>query len=659
MEGIFGEGLLATSAIVCVSVLGASIGYYYFFKNKDSPQTVTRNVETKRVDEIKKQPQKQSSPKPRPKKDGGLYVKILFGSQTGTAEEFSKTLAEEAANYKFEADVVDLETYTMDDLVNEKFVIFVTATYGDGEPTDNAKDFYQALMSEDHPPDLLSNLQFSVFGLGNKTYQHYNSVGRAIDKRVEELGGKRLYERGEGDDDGSLEQDFNVWKTKFWEAICSKFQLTEIESSNETPVRRAKLEFIDSDIPISSPTLERANDVNTGYDPKKPFTARILVNKELHTALSDRSCRHVELDIGDKIYEPGDHLGIYPQNSKEAIAEFVKVLNIEDILGKTFVLKPVDSGSKNTQPLMGPCTIEYALTHLVELTAVPRQSILKPLLQYVNDPAEKEEFSLLVSEVDAMNKYNHWVKQDQRTLPEIFSHFKSLKPPVDHILEILPRMQPRFYSISSSLKAHPNRVHITSVVVSYTTATGRVHNGVCSSWLSTVVPTEDHQPAVKVFLRKSTFHLPKDPLAPVIMIGPGTGVAPFRGFIQERKFYEKINPLANVLFFGSRHREHDFIYRDEFSEYEQNKIITLLLAFSREQRTKTYVQHKIEEHKDIILQNLDTVYIYVCGDAKNMAKDVHSALVKLLMDHLKVTHEDCENYLKNLSNSGRYQQDVW
>jgi len=598
--------------------------------------------------------------------EGLQKVKIFYGSQTGTAEDFSHKLAAEAKRYKFGPEVIDIEEYETSELSSENFVIFVVATYGEGEPTDNAKAFYDWLISSQEQ-DLLKDVKYTVFGLGNRTYDHFNEMGIYFDRRLEELGAQRIYKLGLGDDDSSLEDDFASWKKGLWPVLVSHFSIEGVDLTSEMSVseRRFRIQFYEKDtkeyhiaMKTQARHLSKKLGSDSAYDIKNPYIGSILVNKELHSPNSDRSCRHIEIDIGNEIsYEPGDHLGVFPENSMSIVEEAAKRLQVD--LSATFSL--FAANAKDPKPFIGPCTVQQALLQWCDLTNPPRKSVLKVFSEYAKDPKEKEELLLLSSETNPQ-PYGKFIKDDFRSVLEVLSYFPSIAIPFDYFLEVIPRLVPRYYSISSALSEHPGRVHITSIVVSFETPTGRKHLGVCSNWLARQLPDNEKYPSVPVFIQKSDFHLPKDPTVPILMIGPGTGIAPFRGFIQERKrIHKQGSPTVNVLFFGCRSRYIDFIYEEELKKTESEGVLRLFVAFSRDQSKKVYVQHKMQEKSALLwdIIHAQKGYCYICGDARAMAKDVHQRLVNVMMEYGKLSTEDAEKYISDLKSSGRYLTDVW
>lgn len=298
------------------------------------------------------------------------------------------------------------------------------------------------------------------------------------------------------------------------------------------------------------------------YDAKNPFLATIRENRELHKS-GGRSCMHIEFDIeGSKMrYEAGDHIAMYPVNARDLVERLGQLCDAN--LDTIFSLINTDTESSKKHPFPCPTTYRTALTHYLEITAIPRTHILKELAEYCSDEKDKEFLkSISSTSVEGKAQYQTWIHDACRNIVHILEDIKSCKPPLDHVCEILPRLQPRYYSISSSAKLHPNMVHVTAVLVEYETKTGRVNKGVATTFLSQKRPSGEESPRVPVFIRKSQFRLPNKTETPIIMIGPGTGLAPFRGFIQERDLCKSEGKTIGdtILYFGCRKKSEDFIY---------------------------------------------------------------------------------------------------
>nr|XP_022918376.1 NADPH--cytochrome P450 reductase isoform X1 [Onthophagus taurus] len=662
------ESLFSTLDIVLLLVLAAG-GAWYLLKNRKKNE-ITSNGKSYSIQPSAMTLQSSTEDSFIKKlQTSGRSLVVFYGSQTGTGEEFAGRLAKEGMRYNLKGMVADPEECDMEELVNLKNIpnslaVFCMATYGEGDPTDNAMEFYEWLQNGDAD---LSGLNYAVFGLGNKTYEHYNAVAIYMDKRLEELGATRVFELGLGDDDANIEDDFITWKDRFWPAVCEFFG---IESTGEdVNVRQYRLQEFPVNIPDRVFTGEMARihslkNQRSPFDAKNPYLAEVVVNRELHKNTSDRSCMHIEFDIeGSKMrYDTGDHIGVYPVNNEELINKLGKLTNKD--LDTIFSLINTDEESSKKHPFPCPCSYRTALTHYVDITMNPRTHVLKELSEYCSDPAEKEKLKLMASTTpEGKALYHQWIIDDNRNIVHILEDLPSCKPALDHLCELLPRLQPRYYSISSSPKLHPNTVHITAVLVEYETPTKRTNKGVATTWLAKKKPNMDVNMTVPVFIRKSQFRLPPKQQMPIIMVGPGTGFAPFRGFIQERSFMKNDgNTIGEtILYFGCRKRAEDFIYEEELMEYERDGVIKLHCAFSRDQPKKVYVHHLMEQNADELYRIIveENGHFYICGDARHMANDVRNVVIKVLMQKGNMSEQEAAAYLKKMETQKRLSADVW
>lgn len=597
-------------------------------------------------------------------------IVVFYGSQTGTAEAFATRLAKDAQRYGMKGMAADPEEYDMSELprlteIPNALAVFCMATYGEGDPTDNAQDFCDWIQGT---ADTLEGINFAVFGLGNKTYEHFNATGKFVDKRLGELGAKRVFDLGLGDDDGNLEEDFVSWKELFWPAVCEFFGVEP--TGEDCNVRQFEL-VTHTDINMNqvfTGEMSRLKSYHTQkppFDAKNPFLATVTNNRKLNKGGS-RHLMHLELDIsGAKLrYDAGDHVAVYPTNDAALVSRLGEVLGVD--LHTVISLNNLDEESNKKHPFPCPTSYHTALTHYLDITSPPRTNVLYELAQYASDPKDQDMMRKMASSSsDGKALYQSWVLAPQRHILALLEDIPSLKPPIDHLCELLPRLQARYYSIASSAKVHPTSVHICAVVVEYTTPTGRVNKGVATTWLKNKVPVDNgHQASVPLYIRKSQFRLPFKLTTPVIMIGPGTGIAPFMGFLQERAWQREQGKEVGdtILYYGCRYRNEDFLYQEELEEFEKTGVLTQLnVAFSRDQAHKVYVQHLMKDNKEHLWKLIHTqnAHVYVCGDARNMARDVQSALHQAAEEVGGLSHQQAVDYFKRLMTKGRYSQDVW
>ncbi|KAG5648378.1 hypothetical protein DXG03_004952 [Asterophora parasitica] len=664
-------------------------------------------------------------------KEGKKRLVIFYGSQTGTAEEYAIRLAKEAkTKFGLASLVCDPEEYdfeNLDQLPEDSAAFFVMATYGEGEPTDNAVQLLQNIQDESfefsNGERRLEGLKYVVFGLGNKTYEHYNSIGRAVDAELTKLGGIRIGERGEGDDDKSMEEDYLEWKDGMWEAFATAMGVEEGQGGDSADFAVSELDSHPPEKVYLGELSARALTKTKGiHDAKNPYPAPIAESRELFQDPTARNCAHIELNTeGSGItYQHGDHVGVWPSNPDVEVDRLLAALGLADKQNHVIGIESLDPALAKV-PFPVPTTYGTVLRHYIDISAVAGRQILGTLSKFAPTP-EAEAF--LKNLNTNKEKYHTVVGNGCLKLGEVLQlaagNDIKARPttdnttpwaiPFDIIVSSIPRLQPRYYSISSSPKLHPNSIHVTVVVLKYESVPSAnvpqkwvygvgsnfllnlrfAANGETASLVGGAAPTyqiEGPRGAYKqetlykapIHVRRSTFRLPTNPKSPVIMIGPGTGVAPFRGFIQERvalarRSIEKNGPDALAdwgrisLFYGCRRSNEDYLYSDEWPKYaeELKGKFSMHCAFSRENYkpdgSKIYVQDLIWDDRahiaDAILNGKG--YVYICGEAKNMSKQVEDVLARILGE-AKGGSAAVEGAaeLKLLKERSRLMLDVW
>jgi sulfite reductase (NADPH) flavoprotein alpha-component len=549
-------------------------------------------------------------------------VTIYYGSETGNAEALAKRAAKAAVQRGFESTAVCMEKVNLDSLASEEFALFITSTYGDGDPPANAKTLHAELIQP--PPGFsLGRLQYAVLALGDINYEQFCQCGRDFDRQLDVLGAKRLFERADCDVD--FEKPAENW-------LDGVFSVLEAAKS---PPAHAKTELSDV-IAVQSSDTSVAAGLKIGTK-DHPFSAHLLVNRRLNQEGSEKETRHFEIALGSEgpSYEVGDALGIFPTNCPQLVDQIVQSLGCD---GEEAVTAP-DGSETSLRRALSQC---YDLNRispnlLKEIAARTDDSELQNLLNPVQTTAQKTFL-------------------EERDLLNFLLQYPGLTLSPNELVTHLRKLQPRLYSIASSLKAVPGEVHLTISTVRYQIR-NRWRKGVCSTFLADRLQLGASLP---VFIHHSPgFRLPVDPNRSIIMIGPGTGIAPFRAFLQERQAIGASG--ANWLFFGEQRAQNDFYYKDELSQMVKNGLLTRLdTAFSRDQDHKIYVQHRLLENAGQIWDWLQNgAHLYVCGDAKRMAKDVDNALREICRTTGHLSVDQAEEYMGALRRDKRYQRDVY
>ena len=550
----------------------------------------------------------QNEPTIQPEKRA---ITLLYGSETGNAQGLAEIFEERLSNIGHNVTLKAMDEFKPKNLKNVEDLFIITSTQGEGDPPDNAAELHEFIHGRKAPK--LEGVRFSVLALGDQTYEFFCQTGRDFDKKLEELGAERLYERVDCDVD--YEEDAEKWMANVINTIDSTPEGTQSEQ-------------------VVSETIKSAKEKK--YSKANPYQAEVLENINLNGRGSNKETRHIEflLDNFGEEYEVGDCLVVLPQNDPALV----------ELLISTLGWDPGDQIQISEDG--DTISLEEALTSYFEIT-----KLTKPLLQNAAAYFDNEALEDKVQDSEWIQNYI-----EGRDFIDLLNDFPPEELEPEDLYQILRKLPPREYSISSSYQSLPDEVHITVGAVRYNTH-GRDRSGVCSVQFAERIQPGD---TVPIYLKRNpNFKFPKDGDTPVIMIGPGTGIAPFRAHMQEREEY---GYKGNTwLFFGDQHFTTDFLYQTEWQEWLKDGVLEKMnVAFSRDTDQKVYVQHRIAEHSKEFNEWLEKgASIYICGDEKNMAKDVHQAIRNVLVKEQNLTEEDAESYLKQMKKDKRYQRDVY
>lgn len=538
--------------------------------------------------------------------DDHAEITILVGSQTGNSEALAEQTHRLAASRGLKSVVKKMGDYKFPQLKREKNILVIVSTYGEGEPPDNAKELFEFLFSKRAPS--LESVHFSVLGLGDSSYEFFCKTAVDFDRRLEELGAQRIHPRVDCDVD--YESHAEAWMDAVLNELSTRVTVKDQSAGLPLPV-------------VPSPSQ---------YSRKNPFPAVLLEKIQLNGRGSGKETHHIELSLEGSglTYEPGDVLGVYPSNAPDVVDSLLQALGFD-------AQESVQLDGKES------ALYEAFLSH-VEITTLTR-----PVIQKYASWVKNSHLDRLLQDSKGLNGY-----LQGREIIDLVSDFPGEPFSPQAFVECLRKLPPRLYSIASSLKRHPDEVHLTVGAVRYSSQ-GRDRKGVGSTYLADRIGEDT---AIPVYIdRNDHFKLPSDPSTPIIMIGPGTGIAPFRSFVEEREALGASG--KNWLFFGDQHFETDFLYQTEWQRYLKSGVLTRMnVAFSRDQAQKIYVQHLMAEHgKELYAWLEEGAHLYVCGDEKRMARDVHEALLGIVAS--EVGSEFSGEYVANLQKQKRYQRDVY
>ncbi|MEV6682278.1 cytochrome P450 [Streptomyces erythrochromogenes] len=581
----------------------------------------------------------------------GTPLTVLFGSNLGTAEQLAGQLAREGNERGYTSVVAPLDEYVKA-LDGTGATVLVCASYN-GSPPDNAGRFCAWLDDPGTAPDACAGVRYAVFGCGHSDWAStYQAVPTLIDSSLAEHGAQRVHERGAGDAKGDFDGQYRAWRAGLWPALARTLNLPEAAGAPVAHPSRLALSMVNS---------RETNPVVTSY---RARPAIVRVNQELQQATAagnGHSTRHIEISLPPGTgYAAGDHLGVLPRNRTELIWRVLERFALDPGTYVTVApgpAVPAHLPTGQSVPLVG------ILAHCVELQDVATRADLETLAEYASDPREQAELTAIAADGDeGRARYQEEVRAPHRSVLDLLDRFSSCHLPFEVFLDHLPPLRPRYYSISSSPLTSRETCTITTGVVAAPARSGNgTFHGVCSAHLADAHPDS----TVFAFVRKAHvgFRPPEDPRTEMIMVACGTGLAPFRGFLQERAVQHGLGtPVSrSLLFYGCRHPQRDYLYQQELADYEHMGIVQVHPAFSQlPGQPKTYVQHLIAAQEDDVWERLDRgAVVLVCGNATTMAPAVRAAFTDLYARQTGSSHQQAQEWLAGLQSSNRYLEDIW
>ncbi|KAF2638590.1 sulfite reductase flavo protein alpha-component [Massarina eburnea CBS 473.64] len=621
---------------------------------------------------------------------------VVYGSETGTARDVAEELGRIAERLRFDTEVAELDAISLKQLRQYSVVLVAISTTGQGELPANSQSFWKALRSARLPPACLQTTRFASFGLGDTSYPKFNWAHRKLYNRLIQLGASPICDRGESDEQHpeGVDGTFIPWSTALRDRLLEECPLPQgIEPIPDDVLLDPKwvLDFADgaqrpqasNDDQTTSSIIENddALDVPPTHllDIPGGLTANIASNNRLTSENHWQDVRHLTLHVsGHHPYAPGDVLTLYPKNFPIDINELLSVMNwtsIADIPLKFTPSSPsVSQSSRLPIPNFTPSTtttLRNLLTNHLDLMSIPRRSFFALLAHFTTDETQRERL-LEFTNPEYIDEYFNYATRPRRSILEVLQEFMTVKIPWQRICSVIPAIRGRQFSIASAMSpspTHPDdpettKIELLIAIVKYSTVIRRIRQGVCTRYVASLKPGQD----ITVTLAKGGLGVTKkETEKPVVMIGPGTGVAPMRALTYQRKYWrDEVQGgearARDMLFFGCRNAESDFFFKDEWEQLKQEGVpLDVFAAFSRDQKNKVYVQDLVRQQSARIYEALGKQdgIVYICGSSGKMPQAVREALIEAFQNDGDMTRDEAENYLTAMEKSGRYKQETW
>lgn len=592
-------------------------------------------------------------------------VTVLYGSETGNAQDYAEYLYKKLQYLQLKPTLAALDDYPMKKLVTDtEILIVICSTTGQGELPRNARKFMKFLLKKKLPADLFNHIKLTTLGLGDSSYPKFNYAIKKIHTRLTQLGCSELSPRCEADEMSPEGVDgfYTEWESALIPAITSYFpQLVALDdgfllpAENPVSVEVSGVDF-DSCENGKALALSRANNA-TGLK-----IGKVIVNDRLTSPDHFQDVRHLILESSELTYLPGDTLALYPTNSQRSVELLLELQpHWKDLADKPLSihgkLPLMDGGLIDSDKL----TLRSLITHHLDLIAIPRRSFFMTLWHFTDDSTEdgareKEKLREFSRFDDPEELYNYANRPRRLILETLMEFDKNTKVPIEYIFDLFPKIKPRLFSIAS--RPSPNQVELVIGIVEYKTMLRRTRKGLCTTWLKDL-NTED-EVIFSLFKSNLSFQLPDHPDPPVLMISPGTGVAPMKSLVEHASSTNPTQPL--YLFYGCRYKEKDFLFEKLWSELHRQGKLNMFPSFSRDPNSRAkYVQDKLFTEINLVgdlLLNQNAI-VFICGSSGNMPRQVRITLIEILVKFGSLSNEDADKYLMDMENTGRYIQETW
>ncbi|CAE6490736.1 unnamed protein product [Rhizoctonia solani] len=601
-------------------------------------------------------------------------ILILYGTETGNAKDASEKIGRLARRHHFSTRVVAMDAFSVPTLIDETLVIFVCSTTGNGVEPANMTALWNALLRAELPPDLFEDMEFAVLGLGDSSYQRFNWAAKRLQRRLLSLGGYELCERGDADDQHPQGSDgvIDPWTANLFKKISERYPLPPgLDILPGTSLYPPMINII----PWNSEFRAGESIATNLVASESSHTMKLTQNTRMTDPSWHQDVRHLIFQTDEDIhYEPGDIAILYPENSPEDVETLLKRLGWEDDADEPIRITP-DSEDRSL-PLGyprpdTPTTLRSLITKHADINSVPRKSFIELLAHFTKDKMETEKLQEFCTP-EGLDDLFDYTTRVRRTILEVLLEFRSAVVPKEYIADLFPELRPRQFSIASSLSAHPREIHLCVAIVNYRTKLRVPRKGVCTSWLARL----EAGVALNVGLKRGTMELPKDNQKPIILVGPGTGVAPMRAMIEERVAK---GATGNTLYFGCRSAFADHHFHEDWEAYQKRGVLVYRLAASRDQvgqallhspsallttskkERKIYVQELItNDSKEVKERLVDRKgSLYISGSSNQMPSGVRKAVIASLRDECGWTDDESASYVDRMEMEGRWCEECW